>query len=128
MFRCKLNLNLKFDYIKFDIIYLAIPQVLNAATMIFKKCCKGKDLLYTTGDRWRSWKKHYKKDVQQLLEKCISKFIKIFDKTGIELPSQQQFMPSTNTLIPRPIKRKFDLYIIMFARENTNILNKQIVS
>ena len=44
MLRYELNLNLELDSTKFDIIYLAIPQVVDAATAIFEKCYKGEDL------------------------------------------------------------------------------------
>ena len=49
----KLNSNLEFDYTEFDVIYLAVLQVVYVATAVFKKYCKGKDPWYTAGNRWR---------------------------------------------------------------------------
>ena len=101
---------------------------MDAATAVFKKCCKGEDPLYTAGDGWRGWEKRYEKDVQRLLEEYVSKFMKFLDKAGIKSPSQQRFMPSPNTPIPGPVKRKPDLCVATFAGESTGVSNKLIAS
>lgn len=53
VFRLELNLNLELNYTEFNVIYLAVLQVMDIATAVFEKYYKGKNLLYTTGDRWR---------------------------------------------------------------------------
>lgn len=50
----KLNSNLKFDYTGFNIINLAILQIVNSATTVFKKYYKKKHLLYTTSNKWHN--------------------------------------------------------------------------
>ena len=48
--RWELQSNLELDHPDFIATYLAeIPQVDDAATAVFKKCCDGKDPFYTTG-------------------------------------------------------------------------------
>lgn len=128
MLKCELNSNLKLNHIEFNVIYFAVLQVVDVATKIFEKCYKGKDLLYTTSDGQYNWEKHYKKDVQQLLEECVNKFIRFLNKASIKLLSQQQFMPLPNTPISGPIKQKLNLCIATFAKKNTGISNKRIVS
>lgn len=113
--RCELNSNLEFDHPEFDVTYLAVPQVVDAATAVFEKCREGEDPLYTTGGRWRGWEERDEKGVQRSLEECVSKFMKFLDEAGIESPSQRRFVPSTNTPIPEPVKRKPDLFVATFA-------------
>lgn len=48
--RYELNSNFELNYAKFNIIYLAIPEVVNAVTKVFEKYCENKDSLYTTSD------------------------------------------------------------------------------
>ena len=83
----KLNLNLELNHTEFDIIYLTVLQVVDAATMVFEKYYKGEDPWYTAGDRWRGWEGRYKKDVQRSLEEYVSKFMKFLDEASIESPS-----------------------------------------
>ena len=126
--RCELNSNLELDHPEFDVTYLAVPQVVDAATAVFEKCREGEDPLYTPGDRWRGWEERDEKGVQQSLEECISKFMKFLDEAGIESPSQRRFMSSPNNPIPGPVKRKPDLCVATFAGESTGLSNKQIAS
>ena len=49
--RYKLNSNFELDHTEFDVTYLAVPQVVDAATAVFEKYCKGENPLYTAGDR-----------------------------------------------------------------------------
>ena len=126
--RCELDSNLELDHPEFDVTYLAVPQVVDAATAVFEKCREGEDPLYTTKDRWRGWEERDEKGVQRSLEECVSKFMKFLDEAGIESPSQRRFVPSPNTPIPGPVKRKPDLCVATFAGESTGVSNKQIAS
>lgn len=126
--RCELNSNLELDHPEFDVTYLAVPQVVDAATAVFEKCREGEDPLYTTGDRWRGWEELDEKGVQRSFEECVSKFMKFLDEAGIESPSQRRFVPSPNTPIPGPVKRKPDLCVAKFAGESAGLSNKQIAS
>lgn len=126
--RCKLNSNLELDHPEFDVTYLAVPQVVDAVTAVFKKCCEGEDPLYTTGDGWRGWEELDEKGVQRSLEECVSKFMKFLDEAGIESPSQRRFVPSPNTPIPGSVKRKPDVCVATFAGESTGVSNKRIAS
>lgn len=126
--RCELNSNLELDHPEFDLIYLAVPQVVDAATAVFEKCREGEDPLYTTGDRWRGWEELDEKGVQRSLEECISKLMEFLDEAGIESPSQRRFVSSPNTPIPGPVKRKPDLCVATFAGKGTGVSNKQVAS
>ena len=113
--RYELNSNLELDHTEFNVTYLAVPQVVDAATTVLEKCCEGEDPLYTSGDGWCSWKRRYKKDVQRLLKEYVNKFMKFLDKASIESPSQRRFISSPNTPIPGSVKRKPDLCVATFA-------------
>ena len=130
--RWELKSNLELDHPDFIATYLAeIPQVDDAATAVFKKCCDGKDPFYTTGYRWRGWEDGDEKGVQRSLEGCISKFMKFLEEASIEPPSQRRFVPSPNTPVPGAVKRKPDLCVATFAGESIGVLakpNKQIAS
>lgn len=126
--KCELNSNIELDHPEFDVTYLAVPQVVDAATAVFEKCREGEEPLYTTEDRWRGWEERDEKGVQQSLEECICKFMRFLDEAGIESPSQRRFVPSPNNPIPGPVKRKPDLCVATFAGESTGVSNKQIAS
>lgn len=54
MLKYELNSNLELNHTKFDIIYCAVLQIIDAATAVFEKCYKKKDFLYIVGDRKHS--------------------------------------------------------------------------
>ena len=115
----ELNSNLELDHPDFIATYLGeIPQVEDAATAVFDKCCEGEDPLYTTGYTWRGWEERDEKGVQRSLEECVSTFMKFLDKAGIEPPSQRRFVPSPNNPIPGWVKRKPDLCVATCAGES----------
>ena len=130
--RWELKSNLELDHPDFIATYLAeIPQVDDAATAVFKKCCDGKDPLYTTGYGWRGWEDGDEKGVQRSLEGCVSKFMKFLEEASIEPPSQRRFVPSPNTPARGAVKRKPDLCVAAFAGESIGVPakpNKQIAS
>ena len=130
--RWELKSNLELDHPDFIATYLAeIPQVDDAATAVFKKCCDGKDPFYTTGYGWRGWEDGDENGVQRSLEGCVSKFMKFLEEASIEPPSQRRFVPSPNTPVPGAVKRKPDLCVATFAGESIGVPakpNKQIAS
>lgn len=126
--RFELNSNLELDHPEFDATYLVVPQVEDAATAVFRNCREGEDSLYTTGDRWRGWEELDAKGVRRSFEECVSKFMKFLDEAGIESPSQRRFVPSPNTPIPGPVKRKPDLCVATLSGECAGVSNKLIAS
>ena len=122
--RCELNSNLGLVHPEIEVTYLAVPQVVDAATAVFEKCREGEDPLYTTGDWWCGWEKRDEKGVQRSLEECVSKFMKFLDEAGIESPSQRRFVSSPNTPIPGPVNRKPDLCVASFSGESAGVSDK----
>ncbi|KAL9097357.1 MAG: hypothetical protein Q9163_006361 [Psora crenata] len=128
----ELDSNLELDHNEFNGTYLVeIPQVDDAATTVFKKCCEGDDPLYKIGDGWGSWEDHDEKGVQRSLEEHISVFMKFLDEADIKPPSQRRFVPSPNTPIPGSVKRKPDLCVATYTGETISVpakLDKRIAS
>lgn len=54
MLKYKLNSNLELDHTEFNITYLTVSHVVNAATAVFEKCCKEKNPLYKADNGWHS--------------------------------------------------------------------------
>ncbi|KAI9805204.1 MAG: hypothetical protein M1825_001040 [Sarcosagium campestre] len=106
----ELNSRLELDHPNFiSTFFDYIPQAEDAVTAVFKLCQQGKNPWYKPGLGWCKWDGGNEKGVQQSLEEHLSAFMGFLSKAKIKPPFQRRFVPSPDTPLLGPVKRKPDI-------------------